>query len=54
VQPIAGAIERAEDAVDAVAGISIYPTDTPCMQPLQQEIGNCVSHGILSGRDGGR
>jgi hypothetical protein len=44
VHAILGAIERTEDAVDAVAWIPVDPRDAPETQPLDQEISHRVSH----------
>src|SRR6185312_10860039 len=37
-------IERAKDPIDAIAGITENPAHTPCVQPLHQEVTNCLSH----------
>ena len=39
-----GAIKRAEHAVDAVAGIAEYFSDSPGVQPLNEEITDSLAH----------
>src|SRR5205823_4121832 len=40
----AGTVERAEERVDAVAGIAVDPVDTPLRQPFEDEISDPLSH----------
>ena len=40
-----GAVERAEDAVDAVAGIAEDHAHAPCVQPLNEKVADRLCHG---------
>jgi hypothetical protein len=41
------AIERAEDAVDAITGISEQDPDSPLVKPIDHEIADCLCHGRI-------
>ena len=37
-------VDRADDTVDTIAGITVDAADTPFRYPLNQEIANCHAH----------
>src|SRR5882757_7402951 len=45
---LARAVQRAKDAVYAVSGIAENEPDTPLMEPLDEEITDCLCHGRSS------
>jgi hypothetical protein len=51
--PVGRAVERAQNAVDAVARISVDARDTPLGKALQQEVGHSVGHACSCGRGAG-
>src|SRR5581483_5626138 len=50
VELVAGAIERAHETVDAIAGVTVYTPDLPLMQSIDDEIGDSLAHGANSFR----
>src|SRR6185437_12054950 len=48
VELVAGPVERADQAADAVAGVAEDPLDPPLMQPLPHEIADCLGHAVRS------
>src|SRR5881409_2437527 len=41
-----GALERAHDAVDSVAGVAVDAPHAPFAQPPDQKVARCLSHGL--------
>src|SRR6185437_13022468 len=44
-----GAVQRAEDAVDAVPGVAVDAPDTPLVQALDKKIADRLTHGKSPG-----
>ena len=45
---VIGAVERADDPVDAVAGIAVYPSHSPVGETVDEKIADRRAHAITS------
>jgi hypothetical protein len=43
--PVMRPVERAEDPVDAVTGVSEYVANIPLLQALNEKVADCLGHG---------
>ncbi len=50
IELVAGAVQRPEDAVDAVARVPVDPLDAPFTEALQQEVADRRAHCVVAAR----